>query len=305
MKYKVPSISALQAFESSARLCNFSHAARELYTSQSAISRHIASLESILGVRLFNRQNRKLSLTLAGQQYHRSVASGLESLHTATLAVSNFSNTDSLTIACTHEISHLFLMPRFEALQQNLGEKVLIRIMTFEYEDKLSLVDSAVDIKLAYQLGTDVSQNNCSVILPEAIKPVCSPAFAYNHKSTLSKPVSAWGEIPFLKIARDNNGWATWEDWFDRMKFALIPSYKSFYNYIYLLDAAASGAGVALGWKGLIDRYIDDGSLISLSHDYMEFDRGLYAGLTPQGEQRTLAQKCLEFLDSPIRIETT
>ena len=302
MKYKIPSIRALQAFEASARLCNFSHAARELYTSQPAISRHIACLESQLKVSLFNRYNRKLSLTIAGQQYYRSVASGLESLHTASLAVSNFTNPDSLTIACTHEISHLFLMPRFEQLQQKMGSQVMIRIMTFEYEDSSPLMDARIDIKLAYQLDRDIDKNFSCVVLPEAIKPVCSPAFAKINKAQLSKPVSTWGELPFLKIARDNSGWATWEDWFNQMQIVLNPVYLSFYNYIYLLEATTSGSGIALGWNGLIDRYLDDGRLISLSNKFVQFDRGLYAGLTPQGQQRPLAQQCLDYLSSADKI---
>ena len=254
MKYKIPSISALQAFEASARLCNFSQAARELYTSQSAISRHISSLESFLEVKLFNRENRKLSLTMAGQQYYRSVASGLESLHTASIAVSNFSNPDCLTIACTHEISHLFLMPRFQQLQQHMGRNVMIRIMTFEYEDNSPLMDSRIDIKLAYQLDKNVQSSHRCVVLPEAVNPVCSPHFAANNKSVLSEPVSQWHSLPFLKIDRDNMGWATWEDWFERMRIDLSPAYISYYNYIYLLEAAATGAGIALGWQGLIEK---------------------------------------------------
>ena len=296
MKYKIPSIRALQAFEASARLCNFSHAARELHTSQSAISRHIATLESYLGVSLFDRYNRKLSLSSAGQQYYRSVAAGLESLHTASLAVSNFTSPDSLTIACTHEISHLFLMPRFEQLQQKMGSKVMIRIMTFEYEDSSSLMDSRIDIKLAYELDHDIDKKYSRVVLPEAIKPVCSPAFAEKYKAQLSGPVSTWDELTFLEIARDNRGWANWQDWLDRKQMTLNPAYLSFYNYIYLLEATATGSGIALGWNGLIDRYLDDGTLISLDNEYEKFDRGLYAGLTNQGQQRPLAQQCLDFL---------
>ena len=299
MKYKVPSISALQAFEASARLCNFSHAARELYTSQSAISRHISSLESLLEVRLFNRENRKLSLTAAGQQYYRSVASGLESLHTASLAVKSLSNPDCLTIACTHEISHLFLMPRFHRLQHHMGARVMIRIMTFEYEDSSPLMDSRIDLKLAYRLDEDIDQGHRCVVLPEAVKPVCSPAYAASNKPVLSRPVSEWGSLTFLRIDRDNKGWATWDDWFERFSIRLSPAYINYYNYIYLLEATTSGAGIALGWQGLVDRYLDEGSLISLSPRFARFDRALYAGLTRQGQNRAIAQQCLEFLSSP------
>lgn len=298
MKYKIPSISALQAFEASARLCNFSQAARELYTSQSAISRHIASLESLLQVKLFHRENRKLSLTVAGKQYYRSVASGLESLHTASLAVTNLGNHDCLTIACTHEISHLFLMPIFQRLQHHIGPKVLIRIMTYEYQETSPLMDSRIDLKLAYRLDQDIDNSHRCIVLPEAVKPVCSPAYAQSNESVLSKPFSEWGSLTFLSIDRDNQGWATWEDWFEQTGIRLRPSYIRYYNYIYLLEAATGGAGIALGWQGLIDRYLQDGSLISLHPGFTRFDRALYAGLTNQGQHRAVAHQCLEFLSS-------
>lgn len=47
---------------------SFSEAARELYTVQPAISRHISSLETELGVGLFNRTSREVTITPAGEQ---------------------------------------------------------------------------------------------------------------------------------------------------------------------------------------------------------------------------------------------
>ena len=50
---------------------SFSGAARILELPTSRLSRRIARLEAELGVRLLNRTTRKLSLTAAGEQYHR------------------------------------------------------------------------------------------------------------------------------------------------------------------------------------------------------------------------------------------
>ena len=147
MKYRLPSTSALVAFEAAARHCNFSRAAEELHTSQSAISRHIAELESRLGLALFRRFKRKLSLTDQGDQYYRAVVTSLDTISATTRAISNAPKSDLLTIACTHEISHLFLMPRYEDLQQAIGENIVIRIMTYEYETYSDNLDSSIDIR--------------------------------------------------------------------------------------------------------------------------------------------------------------
>ena len=52
MRRKIPSTSALNAFEAAARHASFTEAANELALTQSAICRQIAGLEAFLGVKL-------------------------------------------------------------------------------------------------------------------------------------------------------------------------------------------------------------------------------------------------------------
>ncbi|MGH8077899.1 MAG: LysR family transcriptional regulator, partial [Lysobacter sp.] len=59
---------ALAAFESAARYQNFAHAAEELHLTASAVSHHVRKLESRLGVVLFQRHARGVSLTAEGVQ---------------------------------------------------------------------------------------------------------------------------------------------------------------------------------------------------------------------------------------------
>ncbi|NKB65028.1 MAG: LysR family transcriptional regulator [Gammaproteobacteria bacterium] len=82
-RYRIPSTSALTAFESSARLLNFSRAAESLHTSQSAISRHISELENRLGAKLFFRENKRLQLTEHGATLHQAVISGFDQIQAA------------------------------------------------------------------------------------------------------------------------------------------------------------------------------------------------------------------------------
>lgn len=58
----------LRAFALSARLLNFSQAAREAGCTPSVLSRRIASLEEALGARLFLRTTRRITLTARGEQ---------------------------------------------------------------------------------------------------------------------------------------------------------------------------------------------------------------------------------------------
>ncbi len=58
-----PSLADLRAFVTVGELQSFAAAAKALHLSQPALSRRIAHLESLLGVRLFDRTTRSVELT--------------------------------------------------------------------------------------------------------------------------------------------------------------------------------------------------------------------------------------------------
>jgi DNA-binding transcriptional LysR family regulator len=78
----------LESFVRSAEFGGFSAAARRLGLTPAAVSRNVATLESNLGVRLFQRSTRKLTLTEAGERFLHSVSGGLESLQAAIAGIS-------------------------------------------------------------------------------------------------------------------------------------------------------------------------------------------------------------------------
>ena len=296
-RQKIPSTSALLAFESAARHCNFSRAAKELFTSQSAISRHIATLESRFNTQLFERHKRKnLILTESGQQLYRSVVSSLNQLQSVIESISDTLPQQEITIACTHEISQLYLMPRFEQLQKNLGDDLTLRIMTYDYDMMESALDPRIDIIFVFDVR-NVDEENRALLFKEAIQPVCSTRFAQTHASVLDGPISEWSQLPILTLSKQNRGWATWDDWFEAM--GGIPNklqYTRFDNYVYLLEAAATGRGLALGWQGLIERHLENASLVKIGDKYVESKRAIHAVLTPRGQSNEAARDCLTHL---------
>jgi len=69
---RLPSLDALKVFEAAARHLSFTRAAGELAVTQSAVSRAIKTVEDGLGLALFNRYNRRLELTEAGERLARA-----------------------------------------------------------------------------------------------------------------------------------------------------------------------------------------------------------------------------------------
>lgn len=64
-------IKQIKYFQAVVRCKSFTEAAEECFISQSAISQQIQALEYELGVKLLNRENRKISLTPAGEHFYR------------------------------------------------------------------------------------------------------------------------------------------------------------------------------------------------------------------------------------------
>ncbi|MCP4876993.1 MAG: hypothetical protein GY896_16160 [Gammaproteobacteria bacterium] len=133
----------------------------------------------------------------------------------------------------------------------------------------------------------------------EAVRPVASPAFIEQHQQVLAGDVSGWRALPFLELSKHNYGWATWNDWFEATSNpGIAPEFEYFSNYVYLLEAAAAGKGLALGWQVLVERHLQTGSLQPVVDDCVVFDRAIYAMLTTRGREKSIARRFLNTLDS-------
>jgi DNA-binding transcriptional LysR family regulator len=108
----------LESFVRSAEAGSFSSAARRLALTPAAVSRNVAHLERNLGVKLFHRNTRGLSLSEAGERFLQSVQGGLDSIQGAiadiTVNAGQPAGTLKLTAAPSVGIEYLLpLMPAF------------------------------------------------------------------------------------------------------------------------------------------------------------------------------------------------
>lgn len=80
-------LSALISFVRAVDLGSFSAAAKNLGISQPAVSQQVRALEETLGIRLFNRTTRSLTLTEAGSRYYPQARDIVDRLRDADLSV--------------------------------------------------------------------------------------------------------------------------------------------------------------------------------------------------------------------------
>ncbi len=294
--YRIPPTNALIAFESAARHANFTLAARELRTSQAAVSRQIAKLETWLSARLFDRSRAGATLTDAGKRFRDGVATGLAAIHRGAAEVTELSHAEQVVIACSHDASHFLIMPRYDALRRALGEDVQIRILTYHHSIQSLPPDPSADLLLTWDAaGADPEER--ALVIKEAVRPVCSPAYAAAHAQTLAGPVAGWSGLTILDLL-PNAGWASWDDWFAAAgRPDAAPHRIRFDCYSFVLEAAAAGHGIALAWRDLIERSLESGALVALGDGFLETDNLCVGVLTEKGRRKPVARRCLAFFD--------
>src|SRR5690606_25803323 len=125
---------------------NFSAVAREVMTTQSAISKQVQALETHLGVKLLVRSTRSHSLTEAGQLYYERCRQVLDTLEEARVEVQRTEQHISgvLRVAAPAAFGRLHIVPRLSDFYERYPR---LRI-------DLQLDDSFVDLVVA---GIDVA----------------------------------------------------------------------------------------------------------------------------------------------------
>ena len=297
--FQIPATSTLIAFESAARHGNFSRAAEELHTSQSAISRHIAKLEGQLATRVFERSRTGVSLTEAGVRLRDAVSDGLRLIHRGVLEAGEMPSDAQVVIACSHDSWQLVCMPRLDALRKALGDNVRVRARLYHRDLQTLQSDPNADVVFTWSANRP---GPAAFALKEAVRPVCSSGYAADNADVLNGPVNGWGALTFLDFAPPDRCWASWADWFQvESRPDRDPRLVELDSYTHVVEAAAAGRGIALGRRYHIERYLDTGALVTLAAGFVEFDNFFCGLLTEKGRAKPFARRSLTFFDESAR----
>ena len=296
--FPIPLTSTLLAFEAVARNVSVNRAASELNTSQSAISRHLRSLESALGVKLLARAGRGIALTDSGHEYFLAVQRAMNDLEATAHELRT--RKTRLTISCTSVISTLVVLPVFSRLKQRLGGTVSVALVVYDgqtQDGRGPLGPRISDIILdgtpsASSLGEDGVK-----MLDEEIVPVASPDFVDRFGPTLMGNPQHWSTVPRLEMSARDRGWATWNKWFQAQECTTPDSpVEVFEDYVHLLRAAAEGGGLAIGRNGFLNDYVVSGRLVAIRDTWLRTGLAVYAIPTETGKRNPVSDHCLEEL---------
>jgi len=265
----------LTAFESAVDKSSFTKAAESLGTTQPSVSRHIASLESLLDVRLFDRLHHRVELTDAGQELYDAVKLGLGHIRQAAIRITTKRPPNTLSIGCTYGFAHLWLMPRFSALQKLMPAHEL-RMVTSDTRTIFDLQE--VDFALRFGKG-DWSDGHSQKLFNEQLFPACSPQFAKEHFGGCTDvDPSSLALAPLIHEQEEEFSWLSWQQWLGHYSVAYKPAPDTYYydNYALTLQAAMEGQGIALAWLHLAEPPLKSGQLVELTGLRVRTDSGYY-----------------------------
>ena len=276
MSARLTSLNGLRAFEAAARHLSFTQAASELNVTQTAISHQIKRLEQELGVRLFVRQNRSLTLTPEASQYLPGVRAAFNDLKLATDRLLRKDQDHVLTVSTLASLAAKWLLPRLSAFQE-AHPGIDVRITT-----STSLVDfqrDNVDAGIRYGRGQWPGVRADWLMADEAF-PVCSPALA-NGTRPLKCPEDLRDHVLLHTSNANSDDWRLW------LTAAGLPANLSkqpgvTFDLIFMtIQAAIDGIGVAMGRTSYVQDDIAKGRLVVPFKIALPADAGFYL-VSPQ-----------------------
>jgi len=260
VRHSLPPINALRAFEAVARHLSFSKAADELHVTAGAVSQQIRALEEQLGVRLFNRTRRWVSLTEAANRMLPDIQAGLETLSRACSSKSTPLGQRTLTISVAPSFASKWLLPRLPSFYDQYAE-VELRISA-----TVGLADFSTDgVDLAIRLGHGRYPGLVAEpLFAEALTPLCSPELL-KRKGRLLKP----DDLRKHRLIHDTSipgagEHAAWAKWLALAGAKQVSAQRGvrFTLAELAMQAAIEGAGVVLGRIVLAERDVAAGRLV-------------------------------------------
>ena len=276
MNRRLPSLTALRAFDSAARHLNFTHASEELGVGQPAISRQISRLETELGTPLFVRRP-TVTLTEAGRRLHEVTKKGFSSIASVVAEISSASRSREITLDVSIGFAAFWLLARFADFSARHPD-IAVRLVTRDLTD---VANPLADIVVYH--GRRERAADAQRLFPELIVPVCAADYPETDRPMSPSELL---HAPLLGLSERAHGDA-WHRLFEGTDLSAppIPPGRHFTSFIVYRQAILQHQGIGIAWRGLMDDDFDAGLLVPVTDlVYTDHDGGYWVTTTRPGE---------------------
>ena len=287
MVKRIPSLSALRAFEAAARRRSFKLAAEELAVTPTAISHGIRALEDDLKTPLFVRKTRAVELTAEGLALMAAVREGFDAI-AAGVDLIERRKRQSVRLSTTPAFAAKWLVPRLAQLH---AAHPTIDLHVHASYEPVDLQAGDVDVAIRYGMGRYKSAVS-TLLMHDRFAPVASPALRIKH----TRDINAHRRIHFdwqQSLPID----LTWSAWFKKagLKQTARDSDVRYSEESHAIQAAVAGQGVALLSLVLVQDELKLGLLeapVGLTLDGLSYHL-VRAAQRPRSEAVALVEKWL------------
>jgi DNA-binding transcriptional LysR family regulator len=254
---------------------NFAKAAVVLDINPSAVSRRISQLEDQLGVRLFNRTTRSLSLTEVGERYFNRCLRILADLEEADREAKQHSEAPqgSLYVSCSTMFAHHHLLTWLPELLTDYPRLSIQLVLT---DDVIDVVGEGIDVAIRVSELADSSLITRRLVSDRRI--ICAAPAYLDRCGTPKTP----DELAVHNCLALNAYKTTLNQWRFRDSVGLreinVGGNFTVNSGVALYEAVLAGMGIARVTTFLASQALRSGQLVRILSEYEdESDVGIYA----------------------------
>jgi DNA-binding transcriptional LysR family regulator len=193
---------AMRVFAKVAETGSFAETARLMHLSASAVTRAVASLEDVIGARLFVRTTRSVKLTEAGTRYFEDCRRILSDIAEAEAAAGgSYANpTGTLAVTASALFGQMYLLP---IMTEFLNSHPGMRARTLFIDRPVNIVEEGIDV--AVRIGHLADSGFTAVKVGTVRRVICgSPAYFERHGVPLTP-----ADLKNHRIAASTSAWAS------------------------------------------------------------------------------------------------
>ncbi|WP_413737016.1 LysR family transcriptional regulator [Sodalis sp. RH21] len=266
-------LAELTVFASVAKHLSFRQAATERGTSASAVSHSIRSLETRVGVRLFHRTTRSVSLTEAGEALYTRLQPALAGMRTALDGLNSFRATPfgTIRINVPNSIAPYILGEAMEVLASNAG----LKLEVVATDSLVDIVQEGFDAGIRF--GERLSQDMIAVRIRPRFRFAVVGSPNYFEKNRAPVTPHDLHDHACIRYAFPSGKILNWEFVKDgEMVKVEVAGPLTADSQELMADAAARGLGLAYIWEDRAAPYLRDGRLQRCLEDWCTVDESLF-----------------------------
>lgn len=264
-------LSPLRVFDAVCRANGITRAAQALHVTPGAVSQQIKQLESVLGVRLFQKSGREIELTAVGKRLAYRISDAFDCLNDALNDVADNQTEKRLRLRVTPSLAIRWLVPRLHSFYAHHPD-IDLEIATIAMADDIRLKTADCAIRHGMGEWDDVEMDH---LFDDEFVPVCAPSLAAQWKAP--------SDLQQANLLHSMLRPQAWPLWFSSAGLPDPPRLRAttLANAALCYQAAAEGLGVAMAQRAYVEDDLRFGRLAVAVDHIARTDLGYYLVCDP------------------------